>query len=145
MDIIEGLTIQRPCAWSCHTTLTLEQRTRTIESIYHCDDALRGWGYQPLYDLHAWLLFQQAQRANNPSDRRIAVRNGECIYRRLVGGILHETLHATFGDVTQANYGIGFGLPYCVPAELPVAEEERYLAPFNFAEARTFVGVWIVA
>jgi hypothetical protein len=37
-----------------------------------------------------------------------------------------------------------FGLPYGVPESLPESEEEAYLAPFNFAEARAFVGVWIL-
>jgi hypothetical protein len=144
MDVVEGLSMQRPCAWDCHRTLTLEQRIRAIECIYHCDDALRGWGYEPLYDLHGDVLWREAQRANDPGYRKVAVRFGECIYRRLVGGVIHEVLHALFGDTSQANYGLLFGLPYCVPAHVPEAEEEAYLAPFNFAEARAFVGVWIL-
>lgn len=144
MDVVEGLSIQRPCAWDCHTTLTLAQRIRAIECIYHCDDALRGWGYEPLFDLHAPVLWKEAQIANDPTYRKVAVRSGECIYRRLVGGIVHEVLHASFGDRTKANYGIHFGLPYNVPLDVPEAEEERYLEPFNFCEARAFVGVRIL-
>jgi hypothetical protein len=46
--------------------------------------------------------------------------------------------------MTKANYGIPFGLPYGVPEDVPPNEEEAYLAPFNFGEARAFVGVWIL-
>ena len=58
--------------------------------------------------------------------------------------MLHECIHAAVGDVTKANYGVPFGLPYGVPESIPPSEEEAYLAPFNFGEARAFVGVWIL-
>jgi hypothetical protein len=58
--------------------------------------------------------------------------------------MMHEALHATFGVPGKANYGIPFGLPYGVPESLPEREEEAYLAPFNFGEARAFVGVDIL-
>ena len=72
------------------------------------------------------------------------MRFGECIYRRLLGSMLHELIHASVGDVTKANYGIPFGLPYGVPESVAPSEEDAYLAPFNFCEARAFVGVWIL-
>ena len=116
-----------------------------MEVIYHCDDALRGWGYRPLYDIDGDRLWREAQARDDPGYRGVAVRFGECIYRRLVGSMLHEVLHASFGDTTQPNYGIRFGLPYGVPNEVPDSEVDLYLAPFNFCEARAFVGVSILA
>ena len=58
--------------------------------------------------------------------------------------MIHECLHAFCGDVSKPNYGILFGLPYGVPQSIPEAEEEIFLEPFNFGEARAWVGVWIV-
>ena len=85
----------------------------------HLDDALRGWDYKPIYDVHGDLLFRQAKERGDESYRGVAVRFGECIYRRLVGSLVHECLHAVFGDVTKANYGVLFGLPYGVPIAVP--------------------------
>ncbi len=144
MDVIDGLRRQRPCAFDCHATLTAAQRIRAIECIHACDDALRGWGYEPLYDLHGDALWQEAQRADDPGYFKVAVRFGECIYRRLVGSVLHEVLHASFGDTTKPNYGMRFGLPYCVPADVPQADEADHLAPHNWCEARAWSGVWIL-
>jgi hypothetical protein len=73
------------------------------------------------------------------------VRFGECIYRRLLGSMVHECLHAIGGDVSKPNYGYLFGLPYGVPEDVPASEEEAFLEPFNVGEARAWVGVWIVA
>lgn len=140
-----ALRDQRPCQWDCHRSLTLAQRTRSIEAIYVCDDALRGWGYEPLYEIHGDLLWKEAQRADDPSYRGVAVRFGECIYRRLVGGMIHEVLHAVFGDVTKANYGMPYALPYGVPRDVEERDAEAYLAPYNFCEARAWVGVWPIA
>ncbi len=106
------------------------------------DDALRGWGYAPTYELHGDALFRAAQARNDPASRVLAVRFGECVYRRLVGSLLHELLHALFGDTTLANYGIPFGLPYGVPSALPEPDEATYLRRFNFDEARAWAGVW---
>ena len=145
LTVVDALLVQRPCQWDCHRTLTVAERARAVSAIYTCDDALRGWGYTPIYDLHGDLLWRDAQRRNDASYRGVAVRFGECIFRRLVGSILHEALHASFGDTSKANYGMPFGLPYGVPRELPESEEDTYLAPFNFCEARAFVGVWLVA
>ena len=145
MPLVDALGKQRACFGDCHRTLSVDQRARAIECIYHLDDALRGWGYVPLYDVDGDRLFREAQQRDDPAYRGVAVRFGECIYRRLLGGMLHEVLHASFGDVSAANYGIPFGLPYGVPDHVPEGKEEEYLAPHNFAEARAFVGVWIVA
>jgi hypothetical protein len=141
----EALLEQHPCFGSCHETLSVAQRTRAVEIVYHCDDALRGWGYVPVYDIDGDRLWRAAQARNDPGYRGIAVRFGECIYRRLVGAMLHEVLHAVFGDPSRPNHGIPFGLPYAVPESVPERDEESYLAPFNFAEARAFAGVWVLA
>jgi hypothetical protein len=144
LSLIDALERQHPCYGDCHHTLTLEQRTRAIAALYHLDDALRGWGYVPIYDIHGDRLWREAQQKGDPAYRGVAVRFGECIYRRLVGAMLHEALHASFGDPDQANYGVPFGLPYGVPRSVLEREEESYLAPFNFGEARAFVGVSIL-
>jgi|GEM_PF-1217310 len=144
LALLDALERQHPCYGDCHRTLTLAQRTKAIEAIVHLDDALRGWGYTPIYDIHGDLLWKEAQQRGDPAYRGVAVRFGECIYRRLLGAMLHEALHASFGDTSRANYGVPFGLPYGVPEEIPERDEESYLAPFNVAEARAFVGVGIV-
>jgi hypothetical protein len=144
VTIADAVLAQRPCACDCHGTLFPEARVRGIAALYHCDDALRGWRYTPIYDLHGDALWRDAQRKNDPSYRGVAVRFGECIYRRLLGSMLHEILHASFGDTAKANYGIPFGCPYGVPLEIPPSEEKEYLAKFNFCEARAWVGVWIL-
>jgi hypothetical protein len=143
-SIVEAVLAQRHCPCDCHGTLAAEARVRGIAAIYHGDDALRGWGYKPIYELHGDALWREAQQKNDPNYRGIAVRFGECIYRRLLGSMLHELLHASFGDTTKANYGIPFGCPYGVPLDVPPSEEEAYLAKFNFCEARAWTGVWIL-
>ena len=145
LRVTDALARQHPCFGDCHRTLTAAQRARAVECIYLCDDALRGWGYEPMYDIDGDRLWREAQRRDDPSYRGVAVRFGECIYRRLVGSLLHEVLHAAFGDSSKANYGIPFGLPYGVPLEVSDREAAAYLAPFNFCEARAFVGVWVLA
>ncbi len=142
--IVDALLAARPCPCDCHGTLGAAERARGVAALYHADDALRGMGYVPIYELHGDALWREAQKKNDPTYRGVAVRFGECIYRRLLGSMLHELLHASFGDVSKANYGMPFGLPYGVPLDLPESEEEAYLAPFNFCEARAFVGVWIL-
>jgi len=117
---------------------------RGIRALYMLDDALRGMGYVPTYELHGDALFRAAQVKNDTTSRVVAVRFGECVYRRLVGSLLHEILHALYGEIGASNYGIPFGLPYGVPEALPVAEEEAYLAVFNRGEALAFTGVWIL-
>ncbi|MGD0525108.1 MAG: SEC-C metal-binding domain-containing protein [Polyangiaceae bacterium] len=145
LTLVDALLHPRRCFGDCHSTLTVEQRARAVEALYVLDDALRGWGYIPLYEIHGDLLWREAQQRGDPSYRGVAVRFGECVYRRLVGAMIHECIHASFGDTTKANYGVAFGLPYGVPESVPERDEEAYLAPFNFDEARAFVGVQLVA
>ena len=144
LTIADAVTSARPCPCDCHATLGEAERARGVAALYHCDDAMRGWGYVPIYELHGDALWREAQQKNDPTYRGVAVRFGECIYRRLLGSMLHELLHASFGDTTKANYGMPFGLPYGVPNEIAPRDEEAYLATFNFCEARAFVGVWLL-
>lgn len=144
LSVVDAVTTHRTCPCDCFRNLALADRIRGIQGVYHCDDALRGWGYQPIYDVHGDLLWREAQKKNDPTYRGVAVRFGECIYRRLLGSLVHECLHAACGDVTKANYGYLFGLPYGVPNDVPPSEEEAFLEPFNLGEAKAWVGVWIV-
>src|SRR5579871_879350 len=105
------------------------------------DDAMRGWNYTPLYEVGADRLYREAQRKNDRDYRGIAVRDEDCLFQRLVGFAVHETLHALQGDPSRANYGIPFGLPYGVPLDVSEGGEAEFLAPFNLAEARAWVGV----
>jgi hypothetical protein len=134
----------RICPCNCHAELPAAERARGVQAAYRLDDALRGWGYSPIYDVHGDRLFREAQKKADPSYRGVAVRFGECVYRRLLGSLLHECIHAVNGDVTKANYGILWGLPYSVPPEVPEKDEEEFLRAFNEGEARAFVGVWIL-
>lgn len=143
--VVEALAQPHPCECDCFHTLTLEERTRSVEAMYRFDDALRGWGYQPAYELAADRFYRIAQMKNDPGFRIIPVRDSACIHRRLVGFAVHEVIHAFMGDVSLANYGIPWGAPYGVPADLPVGQEAEFLAPFNRAEAFAFVGVDAVA
>jgi len=143
-SLLDALATQRPCPCECQRKLTTEERTRGVAALYACDDALRGLGDEPTYELHGDALWKEAQRKGDPSYRGVAVRFGECVHKRLLGSLLHECLHALLGDPSRANHGIPFGLPYGVPPEVPPSEEEQYLAKYNFEEARAFVGVWIL-
>lgn len=140
-NVVEALRSPYPCACECHETLTLEERTRSIEALYRFDDAMRGFGYTPIWDLAAPRLWREAQKRNDASYRYVAVRDEPCVYRRLTGFAVHELIHALNGDVTKANYGIPFGLPYGVPEAVPPAEEAAFLRPFNDGEARAWVGI----
>lgn len=139
--VVDALRAPYACACECHTTLTLDERTRSIEALYRFDDAMRGWGYRPVWDLAAPRLWREAQKRNDPDYRLVAVRDEACVYRRLVGFAVHELIHALCGDVAKANYGIPFGLPYGVPVDLPPIGEAAYLKPFNDGEARAWVGI----
>ncbi len=141
LTLVAALSKPHRCACDCHANLPLDERTRAVAAMFRFDDAMRGWGYQPLYEPNAHQLFREAQKKNDASYRGIAVRDEECIYRRLVGFAVHEILHALQGDPTKANYGVPFGLPYGVPVELPIGGEKDFLHPFNQAEARAWVGV----
>jgi hypothetical protein len=140
----DALVSARTCPCACHATLSREERTTGVRALYWCDDVLRGWGYAPIYEQHGDGLWREAQKKGDPAYRGVAVRFGECVHRRLLGSMLHECIHASLGDVTKANYGMPFGLPYGVPESVPPSEDEAFLAPFNFGEARAFVGVWIL-
>jgi hypothetical protein len=144
LTVVDALTRHRVCPCDCHRTLDSSERIAGARAVLHLDDALRGWGYTPIYDVAGDLLFKQAQAKNDPNYRGIAVRFGECVYRRLVGSMVHECIHAAVGNATKANYGIPWGMPYGVPPEVPESGEETYLEPFNFGEARAWAGVWIV-
>ncbi len=144
VSLAEALLFQRPCSCACHATLTPDERAAGVRALYVCDDALRGMGYTPIYELHGDALWREAQRRCDASYRGVAVRFGECVYRRLLGSMLHELIHASLGDTSKANYGIPFGLPYGVPDDVRPEDEEAFLAPFNAGEARAFVGVWIL-
>ena len=101
-----------------------------IEAMFRFDDALRGWGYQPIYELgRRRALPRGAARRPIPSYRGIAVRDDACVYRRLVGFAVHELIHALDGDATQANYGIPFGAALRRAARRsPTGDEAAYLA-----------------
>jgi hypothetical protein len=145
LTLVQALSDPLLCPCECHATLTLQQRTQGVRAMYRFDDAMRGWGYTPLYEPHAHALWREAQAKNDPSYRGVAVRDHACLYRRFVGFGVHELIHALCGDTSQANYGIPFGLPYGVPAELPAGAEKEYLRPFNESEARAYVGVPVLA
>jgi hypothetical protein len=144
LHVIGAVTTARACPCDCFATLSLEERVAGIRAVYKLDDALRGWNFTPLYDVHGDRLWREAQQRNDGTYRGVAVRFGECIYRRLVGSMIHECIHAVCGDVAKPNYGILFGLPYAVPQDVPEKDEEAFLEAFNFGEARAWVGVWIV-
>jgi hypothetical protein len=139
--VIDALRAPYACQCACHETLDPEQRTRSIEALYRFDDAMRGWGYTCLWDLAAPRLWREAQKLNDPDYRFVAIRDEACVYRRLLGFAMHELIHALCGDVTKANYGVGFGLPYGVPEAVPPIEEAAYIKPFNDGEARAWVGI----
>lgn len=144
LTVVEALSTHRVCPCDCYRTLPLAERTKGIDAVYRLDDALRGWGYVPNYVIHGDLLWRQTQQKNDPEYRGVAVRFGECIYRRLLGSLLHECIHAVCGEAGKPNYGILFGLPYGVPPSVAEKDEEGYLDAFNFGEARAWTGVWIV-
>lgn len=144
LTVVDAVTTARTCSCNCFATLDADERQKGIRAVYTLDDALRGWGYTPIYDVHGDLLWKVAQQKNDLAYRGVAVRFGECIYRRLLGSLLHECIHAVCGDTDKANYGVLFGLPYAVPADIPEKDEETFLDDFNFGEARAWLGVWIV-
>lgn len=139
--VVDALSRPYPCGCDCFHTLSLDERVAGVEALYRFDDALRGWGYLPIYELAADVLYRKAQRENDPGYRGIVLRDDACVYRRLVGFAVHELIHALEGDVAQANYGIPWGAPYAVPESLPAGDEAAFLQRYNVAEARAFVGV----
>ncbi|MBX3192716.1 MAG: SEC-C domain-containing protein [Labilithrix sp.] len=145
LDVATAVTTHRVCPCDCFANLPAAERIVGINAVYKLDDALRGWGYVPIYEVHGDLLWRQAQQKNDPTYRGVAVRFGECIHRRLLGSLVHECIHAVCGDVSKANYGILFGLPYGVPQDVAEKDEEAFLETFNFGEARAWAGVWMIA
>jgi len=105
----------RRCHGDCHTTLTVEQRTRAVEASYVLDDASPGLGIHALYEIHGDVLWQEAQQRGDPGlpGRRRSLRRVRLSPAR--GAMIHEAIHASFGDTTKANYGVPFGLPYGCP------------------------------
>jgi hypothetical protein len=144
LTVVDAFTSHRLCPCDCDRDLAVAERIAGVSAVFHLDDALRGWGYAPTYDVHGDRLWREAQQKNDSNYRGVAVRFGECVYRRLLGSLLHECIHAVHGDVTRANYGILFGLPYGVPEGVPEKDEAAFLEPFNVGEARAWVGVWIL-
>jgi len=145
LTVVDALSSPYPCGCDCFHTLTVEERVQGIEALFRFDDALHGWGYQPIYELAADVLYRRAQAEADPKYRGITMRDDACVYRRFVGYAVHELIHALEGDPTKANYGIPWGAPYNVPAELPDGEEAAFLHTFNVGEARAYVGVRPVA
>lgn len=143
--VVEALSRPYACACDCHHTLTVEERARGITALYRFDDCMRGWGYQPVWEIGADVTYRAARARNEAGYRLVAVRDEPCIYRRLVGFAVHELIHALDGDVGQPNFGYPFGLPYGVPVALPPTEVDTYLDRFNRGEARAWVGVPVLA
>jgi hypothetical protein len=145
LTIVDALSSPYPCGCDCFHTLTVDERVQGVRALYRFDDALRGWGYQPVYELAGDVLYRKAQAAADPSYRGITMRDDACVYRRMVGYAVHELIHALEGDPTKANYGIPWGAPYSVPVDLPEGEEAAFMHPHNVGEARAFVGLGAVA
>lgn len=141
--VVDAVQRPYPCEHGCFARLTLDERAQGIETLYRFDDAMRGWGYEVIWDLAAPYLWRVQQHA--PDARWVAVRDDACIYARLVGFCMHELVHALVGDAGASNHGVPVGLPYGVPDAVPVGDEEAYLAPFNAMEARAWVGGPLIA
>jgi len=141
--VVDAVTSPFPCACRCHERLTIDQRAQGIAALYRFDDAMRGWGQTVIWDVAAPTLWRVQQQLGEV--RWVAVRESGCIYSRLVGYCVHETIHAMCGDPALPNYGTPVGLPYGVPESVPASEEATYLHPFNQHEARAWVGLADVA
>ncbi len=140
-SLVAILTDPPECTCACRDTLTVEERVQGVTALYRFDDAMHGWGYQPDYAPSADDKFRAAQVRADPRDRVIAVRDDDCVYRRLVGFAVHEILHALVGDPTKPNHGLPWGLPYGVPEDVTPVEEHAFLDRYNRQEAIAFVGV----
>jgi len=138
--LLEALSDPLPCQCECHETLDEVERIAGVRALFRMDDMFRGWGYEPLYEPWSTGIFREQQIADR-EDMRVALREHSCLYRRLTGFALHELIHALAGEAGRPNHGVAFGLPYCVPESVPVGGEAAYLEPYNFAEARAFVGL----
>ncbi len=141
--VVDAVSRPYPCEHRCFEALTLDERAQGIETLYRFDDAMRGWGYEVIWDLAAPYLWRVQQHA--AAARWVAVRDDACIYARLVGFCMHELVHALLGDTGAPNHGVPVGLPYGVPTDVAIGGEASYLARFNDLEARAWVGGPIVA
>lgn len=141
--VVDAVRMPLPCPCDCYEQLTLDERAAGIEALYRFDDAMRGWGQTVIWDVAAPALWRIQQQLGEV--KWVAVRNNGCLYRRLLGMCVHETIHALCGDPTLPNYGTPVGLPYGVPADVPPIREAEYLHPFNQNEARAYVGMPDVA
>jgi SEC-C motif len=142
-NVVDAVRRPYPCAHGCFEALTLDERAQGIETLFRFDDAMRGWGYEVIWDLAAPALWRVQQHAEHA--RWVAVRDDACIYARLVGFCMHELVHALVGEAGAPNHGVPVGLPYGVPSSVAHADEESYLARFNAMEARAWTGGPIIA
>jgi hypothetical protein len=141
--VVDAVTSPFPCMCHCYDRLSNDQRAAGIAALYRFDDAMRGWGQTVIWDIAAPTLWRIQQQMGEV--KWVAVRESGCIYARLLGYCVHETIHAMCGDPRVPNYGTPVGLPYGVPESIPATEEVAYLHPFNQNEARAWVGLGAVA
>jgi hypothetical protein len=141
--VVDAVQRPYPCEHGCFERLSLDERAQGIEALYRFDDAMRGWGYEVIWDLAAPALWRVQQQTVGA--RWVAVRDDACIYARLVGFCMHELVHALIGDAGAPNHGVPVGLPYGVPDDVAIGGEAEYLAPFNAMEARAWTGGPLVA
>lgn len=140
--VVDAVRSPYPCPCECHTRLTLDERVAGIQALYRFDDAMRGWGQTVVWDLAPamWRVQQELGAV-----KWVCVRENGCLFARLLGFCVHETIHAYCGDATAPNYGVPVGLPYGVPEHVPITEEAAFLDAFNLHEARAYVGIAAVA
>ncbi len=143
--VVDALRMPFRCACACHEVLDVDERAQGVTALYRIDDAMRGLGYQVVWDVGAAVLWEVAQAMDSPDYRFVTVRDTACVYSRLVGYCVHELIHALTGDPTKANFGIPFGLPYRVPLDVAPVDEAAYLDTFNRWEARAWAGMPVVA
>jgi hypothetical protein len=137
LNVVDAVTTHRVCPCDCFAELSLADRVAGIRATYKLDDALRGWGYTPIYDVHGDRLWREAQQKNDASYRGVAVRFGECIYRRLLGSLVHECIHAATGDVGTYCFVGGNALVPAIAGYRPVAHVDRQHHPERYyAKAR---------
>src|SRR5512142_729279 len=74
LSVVDAVTTARICPCDCHKNLPLTERVKGIAAVYHCDDALRGWGYTPVYDVHGDKIWRETQKKNPADYRYVAVR-----------------------------------------------------------------------
>ena len=142
--VVDAVQTPHPCPCRCHEQLSLDERAAGIAALYRFDDAMRGWGQTVIWDLAAPTLWKVQQQLGNDV-KWVAVRDGACIHRRLLGFCTHELIHALCGEPDAPNYGTPVGLPYGVPEAVPLGDEAAYLHRFNQHEARAWVGLDAVA